>query len=200
MSHFSILREATLALREILFDALSNSADVDFGFSDATTDIILSAPGETLPATAKLSLYLYHIEPDPQMRNQPMLARGPDMLQRAPQAVRAFYLISPLLTEEDRNHLMLGRILQVMHDTPFLSQTPGGSVGTSFGAGSPELRLSMEQLRLDELSRIWHAMGSDYRLSVAYMMRSVIIDSAIDPRDAARVGTQQIVVRQGVGR
>lgn len=196
MSHFSILREATLALRSTLFSALSQTQDVNFAFGDVATDIILSPPGETIPQTAKLSIYLYHLETDPQMRNQPRLAQGRDALLRAPQAMRAFYLITPLLALEDQNHLMLGRILQVLHDTPFLSEISTGPLGTSMGGGSPELRLSLEQMRLEDISRIWHALGSDYRLSLAYMMRSVIIDSAVAPVDAARVTTSHMVLEQ----
>lgn len=196
MSQFSILREATLALRSILFSALSETQDVLFTFTTIGTDIILSPPGAAIPSTAKLSLYLYHLEPDPQMRNQPRLAQGTSGLLRAPQAMRAYFLITPLLQEEDQNHLMLGRILQVLHDQPFVSDLASGPLGTSFGGGSPELRLSLEQMRLEDISRIWSALGSDYRLSLAYMMRSIIIDSAVAPEDAARVGTSHVVLEQ----
>ncbi len=196
MSHFSILREATLEFRRTLFDALINDPDVNFGFTDIATDIILDAPNDSVPSTARLSLYLYHIEQDPQMNNQPMLSQGTTELLMAPQAVQAYYLLTPLLNLEDQNHLMLGRILQTLHDRPFLNELAGVPLGNSQGGGSVELRLSMEQIRLEDISRIWHAMGSDYRLSVAYMMRSLIIDSATDPRQAGRVETSHLVVEQ----
>ncbi len=196
MSHFSILRDATLEFRRTLFDALTNDPDVNFGFTDITTDIVLGAPNDSAPSSARLSLYMYHVELDPQMNNQPMLANGADELLMAPQAVRTFYLLTPLLNQEDQNHLMLGRILQTLHDRPFLNEIVGVPLGDSSGGGSSELRLSMEQIRLDDISRIWHAMGSDYRLSVAYMMRSLVIDSALDPRQSSRVQTSNVVVHQ----
>lgn len=196
MSHFSILREATLEFRRALFDALTNDPDVNFGFTDIATDIVLDAPNDTVPNTARLSLYLYHVELDPQMSNQPVLAQGTTELLMAPQAVRAYYLLTPLLNLEDQNHLVLGRILQTLHDRPFLNEVAGVPLGDSLGGGSPELRLSMEQMRLEDISRIWHAMGSDYRLSLAYMMRSITIDSATEPRQAGRVETSHLVVEQ----
>ncbi len=196
MSHFSILREATLEFRRALYDALNNDPDVNFGFTDIATDIVLDAPNRTVPDTARLSLYLYHVELDPQMRNQPMPAQGTNELLMAPQAVRTYYLLTPLLNLEDQNHLILGRILQTLHDRPFLNELAGVPLGDSLGGGSPELRLSMEQMRLEDISRIWHSMGADYRLSIAYMMRSIIIDSAIDPRQAGRVETKHLVVEQ----
>jgi hypothetical protein len=179
-----------------LFTALSAAPDVDFGMSDIGTDIILSAPGESVPSTARLSLYLYHLELDPQMRNQPRLARGVGELLDPPQALRAFYLITPLRDPEDQKHLMLGRILQALNDSPFIDTISTGPLDDSFGGGSPELRLSFEQLRLDELSRIWHALGSDYRLSVAFMMRTLIIDTGLDPRRAGRVETTHVAVSE----
>ena len=101
-----------------------------------------------------------------------MLSQGTTELLMAPKAVRAYYLLTPLLNHEDQNQLMLGLILQTLHDRPFLDEVSGNPLGQSMGGGSPELRVSMENMRLEDISRIWQAMGSDYRLSLAYMMRS----------------------------
>ena len=58
------------------------------------------------------------------------------------------------------------------------------------------IRLSFEQMTLENLARVWHAMGSDYRLSVAYLMRTVMIDSALDPRRAGRVEEAHFAVER----
>ena len=195
MSNFSIIRDAAQALREQLFGELTSVAGVDFGFSTITTDIVLSAPDSDVPNSARLSVYLYHVEPDPQLRNQPQLADGPDRLLRAPLALRCYFLITPLTDEEPTNHLILGRVMQALHDTPFIGEVAGAPIGDSFGGGSPELRLSIEPMTLEELSRVWYAMGRDYRLSVAYMMRTVIVDTALDPESTTRVGDTHVGVQ-----
>ena len=194
MSHFSIVRDASLALRDLLFGALNTVPDVDFGFSNVTTDIVLSAPDSDIPENARLSVYLYNIAPDPEMRNQRDLAVGPGGLIRPPLPLRLHYLITPLQGDEAQNQLVLGRVMQALHDTPFLGQVGGAPLDDSFGGGSPELRLSIVPMTLEELSRIWHAMGTDYRLSVTYMMRVAMIDTALDPRRAARVAEKHLVV------
>ena len=196
MSHVTILRDVSVALRSNIFRDLTGVPDVDFGFTNLATDIVLSAPDSDIPAAARLSIYLYHIESDPQLRNQPELAVGTTGLVRAPLALRLYYLLTPLLDDEEFNQLVLGRILQALHDRPFIDEVADGPLDDSRGGGSPKLRLSLEPMTLENLSRVWHAMGSDYRLSLAYLMRTVMIDSALAPRRASRVEEAHIAVEQ----
>jgi hypothetical protein len=192
----TILRDVSVALRSNIFRDLTGVPDVDFGFTNLATDIVLSAPDSDIPAAARLSIYLYHIESDPQLRNQPELAVGTTGLVRAPLALRLYYLLTPLLDDEEFNQLVLGRILQALHDRPFIDEVADGPLDDSRGGGSPKLRLSLEPMTLENLSRVWHAMGSDYRLSLAYLMRTVMIDSALAPRRASRVEEAHIAVEQ----
>jgi len=196
VSHVTILRDVSVALRSNIFRDLTDVPDVDFGFTNLATDIVLSAPDSDIPAAARLSIYLYHIESDPQLRNQPELAVGTTGLVRAPLALRLYYLLTPLLDDEEFNQLVLGRILQALHDRPFIDEVADGPLDDSRGGGSPKLRLSLEPMTLENLSRVWHAMGSDYRLSLAYLMRTVMIDSALAPRRASRVEEAHIAVEQ----
>jgi hypothetical protein len=194
LSHLSIIRDASLAFRGNLFRYLTTVPDVEFGFTDVATDIVLSAPDSDVPDGARLSLYLYLIELDPQLRNQPALPVGITGLVRAPLALRLYYLVTPLLEEEDLNQLVLGRILQALYDHPFIDRVADAPLGDSLGGGSRELRLSLEQMTLEDLARVWRALGSDYRLSVGYLMRTVMIDSALHPRQAGRVEESHIAV------
>jgi hypothetical protein len=196
VSHLTIIRDASRALRAGLFRDLTSVPDTDFGFTNLTSDIILSAPDSNIPAGARLSLYLYHIGPDPQLRNQPALAIGTSGLVPAPLALRLSYLVTPVHDDEEVNQAVLGRILQALHDRPFLDEVAGAPLDDSRGGGSPEFRLSLEPLPIDSIARIWHAMGSDYRLSVAYQMRTVMVDSALDPRRAGRVEEAHIAVER----
>jgi hypothetical protein len=194
VSRFSIIRDASVALRARVFEALGDSGDVDFGFTNIDTDIILSAPDSDIPENARLSVYLYHLMPDAQLRNQLPIRDGTDGLRRAPIALQQNYLITPLGNDEPENQLILGRIIQALHDSPFIDRIAGAPLDDSLGSGSPQFRLSIEPMSLEEISRIWYAMGSDYRLSVAYAMRSVMIDSALDPRRGPPVRESHILV------
>jgi hypothetical protein len=77
-----------------------------------------------------------------------------------------------------------------------ISVLAGQPVGDSHGGGSPELRLVMDMLPPDEIFRLWQALGARQRLSVAYQLRGVVVDSARAPLPAARVGEAHVLVGQ----
>jgi hypothetical protein len=187
LSHFSVVRDASLALRQLLFDAANSVSDVDFGIDNIATHILLDPPTDDIGDTALLSVYLYHIGPDANLRNQSQLPVGTSGLIKPPLALRLSYLITPLLSSEALNQMLLGRVMQALHDQPLITTLGGQPMGDSNGGGSPAIRVWMEPLALEELTRIWHALGTDYRLSLAYQLRVVLIDSAIPPRSADRV-------------
>jgi hypothetical protein len=187
MSNYGIIRDITLEMRRRIHAALDTATDADFGLSTPETDITLLAPGNNLANSPLLSLYLYHIEQDGHLRNQPRLATGANELRLPPLSLQLRYLITPLNDEEDQNHLLLGRILQRFHDEPVMQSIDGAPLDDSFGANSPELRLVLETLPLEQLAEVWHALDTGYRLSVAYLVRIVTIDSAQGVTDAKRV-------------
>ncbi len=187
MSSYGIIRDITQEMRRRIHAALVSAPDDDFGLSTPETDITLSAPDNDLTGSPRLSIYLYHIEQNGHLRNQPRLAAGPNGLRFPPLSVQFRYLITPLDDDEDQNHLMLGRILQHFHDEPVIASLNGTPFDDSFGANSPELRIAFETLTPDQLAQVWHALDAGYRLSIAYLVRIVTIDSAQGITDAKRV-------------
>lgn len=182
-----MVRDASLALRQLLFDAAKSVSDVDFGIDNQATHISLNPPNDDVGDEALLSVYLYHIGPDASLRNQPQLPVGTTGLIKPPLALRLSYLITPLLGSEALSQMLLGRVMQSLHDQPLITLLGGQPLGDSLGGGSPAIRIWMEPLALEELTRIWHALGTDYRLSLAYQLRVVLIDSALPQRAADRV-------------
>lgn len=194
-----MVRDASLALRSLLFVAANSVSDVDFGIDNETTHISLAPPTDDIGDEALLSVYLYHIAPDASLRNQPQLPVGTGGLIKPPLALRLGYLITPLLGTEALNQMLLGRVMQSLHDQPLITALSGVPLGDSNGGGSPAIRVWMEPLALEDLTRIWHALGTDYRLSLAYQLRVVLIDSATPPQAADRVMASHLSLeRKGV--
>ena len=187
MSSHSIIQDISRELRRRIHQALADTPDTDFGLSTPEQDISLSPPAPPSNTPPLLSVYLYHIEPDANLRNQPKLSSGPNALRFPPLALQLHYMITALNEDEDRNHLVLGRVLQHFHDEPFLGQIGNAPLGDSFGGASPEVRVTLENLTLEELSRVWTALQSGYQLSVAYRVQVVAVDSALPEVDARRV-------------
>ena len=194
MSHYAIIYDVTLELRRQIFAALEATPDANFPISNMEQDIVFDPPPEASASPPGLSIFLYHIEPDCHLRNQRHLVPGPDGVRYPPLALQLNYLITPLDIAQEQNHLVLGRILQHFHDNPMLNAINGSALDNSFGGNSPEMRVIIETLTLEELSRVWHALNATYQLSVAYQVRVVAVDSMLPESAAHRVTEMYSVV------
>ncbi len=195
MSNFDIIQRISTGLRHDLFEALRATPDVDFHLTAEERDISLLAPAVPSSGPPILSLYLYHIQPETYLRNQPVRSDGPT-LRFPPLAVELSYLITPQEDQAAQNQLVLGRVLQYFHDYPAVGDLNGIRLDDSFGAGSTEIRMMLETLNVDEISRVWTALQTPYQLSVAYKVRVVMIDSARGEIPAHRVLETQTVVEK----
>lgn len=192
MSNYTIIHDTTLELRRRIVQALVSAPDADLELTE--NQITLALPTNTQASSQRLSLFLYLVEPDANLRNQRPLASGENGQRFPPLALSLHYLLTPLDEEEQVNHLMLGRILQHFHDNPLCDTLNGAPLDNSFGANSPQLRIVLEALSMEQLAQIWGALNADYRLAIAYNVRIAAIDSDQGVTDAKRVRTAHTVV------
>jgi len=187
MSSHTILHDISRELRRRIHAALADTPGTDFDLTTEEGDIVLSPPPEPAAGAPLVSVYLYHAEPDAHLRNQPFLNVGADGLRYPPLALQLHYLITALDDQELTNQLVLGRILQHFHDRPVMRELAGVPLDNSFGGNSPEVRIMLEMLTLEEQSRVWQALRSGYQLSLAYKVQVVTVDSARSEVEARRV-------------
>jgi hypothetical protein len=126
-----------------------------------------------------LTLFLYEIVEDPFVKNRPALRTDTPptvTLRRAPMGLILRYLVTPWSNDRLTDQQMLGRALQVLHDNAILTSEwlRGGLVGTA-----EALKVSLNPISLEERTRIWHAVQQSYRVSVAYEVRVVNIESLV---------------------
>lgn len=124
-----------------------------------------------------LTVFLYEIVEDPSVRNRPPLrSETPPTvtLRRAPMPLILRYLITPWSNDRQTDQQMLGRAMQTLHDRATLSGPAlrGGLAGTV-----ESLHVTLSPLTLEERTRIWHAVHKPYRVSVAYEVRVVKLES-----------------------
>jgi hypothetical protein len=193
MSNFDIIQRISNGLRHNLYEALRATPDVDFRLSNEERDISLLAPAAPKSGPPFLSLYLYHIQPETYLRNQPVNSDGPT-LRHPPLAIELSYLVTPQEDQADQNQLILGRVMQYLYDYPFLNLLKGTRLDNSFGAGSPEVRLMLEPFTVEEITRVWTALQAPFQLSIAYKVRVVLIDSARGETPARRVHETETLV------
>lgn len=186
MSSFTIIRGLTRELRQRIFDSLADAADADIAL-DSIDRITLSPPREKMSGSPALSLYLLNVEPDPFLRNQRELPVGQTGLRQPPLVLQLRYLVTPLDDDEERNHLVLGRVLQHFASQPFLGSANGTAMGDSFGGASPQVRVTLEITPPDKLASMWMEFQTPLRLSVVYLVRAVAVDTEGDVTEARRV-------------
>ncbi len=138
--------------------------------------------GDQDPSVRLVSLFLYYIQVNPNLRNEEPIRKDDTKLLLPPLSLDLYYLITPYSFSEigDINKIeekwILGKVMQIFHD----NSTLYGSAlqGDSLAGTDEELKLLFSTASIEELARVWDAFQeAAYRLSVSYMVPAVQIDS-----------------------
>jgi hypothetical protein len=144
-----------------------------------------------------INLYLYSTVPSPAFRNgQPPRAGGGGA--ELPLALNLHYMLTAYGQDDNEliAQLMLGRAMLALHDNALLM--PADLADALGAAGVQEqierVRLTPHSLGFEEMSKLWMAYQTQYRLSSAYEASVVLIDSRKPSKIAPPVRTTSIVV------
>jgi hypothetical protein len=152
----------------------------------------------------RLNLFLYRITENEHLKNQESPGRGhPGTYGHPPLCLNLHYLLTAYGSTDDqgffnesRAHFVLGSAMRVLHDHAELTdrvvtvRTPSGEpVLDPALLEQPEpVRLTLEPLSLDDLTKVWTALTLPYRLSAAYDVRVARIESRRPRRVTRPVG------------
>ncbi len=75
-------------------------------------------------------------------------------------------------------------MLQTFHDHPRLRSV---DIQGNLGSTTVELSIRLEQVSLEEITRVWDALNRSYQLSVSYEVSVVNIRSEREPEDVSPV-------------
>jgi hypothetical protein len=172
-------------LQSLLQDHITNSPDPQL----SNVPIDLASPREMRDAAGPnntpngISLWLYRVARNGDVLNQPQVPVG-DELPRPPLPLDLFYLVAPITATPDNEQALLGRVLQVFSDHSILR---GSDLKDDLTGEPTELRVTLETLSLEELTRIWSALEESYQLSSSYHVQVVRIESGHEPLRASPV-------------
>lgn len=132
---------------------------------------------------ASLNVFLYGTAVNAGWRNQDPPRTRPGESATPPLALNLHYLVSAYgrddADQDAVSHRALAAAMSVLHDHPVFS--PGelaAALANSDVAGQAErLRITPLPLGTDELSKLWTAFQTNLRLSAAYEVTVVLIDS-----------------------
>jgi hypothetical protein len=136
-----------------------------------------------------LSVWLYRVVRDPERMNDPAERIAWDQIKSPPLPLRLHYLMTPITDEQvnvspETEQKILGKVLQAFHSRPLLR---GIDLKGEFEGTQTELRVRLEPMSLEEITRIWEALKGSYQLSVSYEVTLVNIDSSLEPEKATPV-------------
>lgn len=178
MSNHLVIAAVTATLRKVILDTLSPLVP---GI-DVTT-LPLDEVRQNNANGSQVNIYLYQTEVNAGWRNQDLPNRvRPGELGFPPLALNLFYLVTAYGQNNDevRAHGLLGGAMSALHDMPVLDPADLASVLTppdEPGEQIERVRITYEPLALDEISKIWSAFQTNYRISAAYQASVVLIDS-----------------------
>lgn len=159
------------------------------GFFGGGMVVSLATPQEMNEKPAEgLSVWLYRIIRDDQRLNDPPVRISPTELRAPPLPVRLHYLMTPVTNEQtgdpETEQLILGKVLQLFHSHPVLA---GADLQAEFAGTEVELRVRLEPLMLEEITRVWEALDGSYQLSVSYEVSVVNIMPELEPEQVSPV-------------
>jgi hypothetical protein len=136
----------------------------------------------------QLNLFLYQALPDAAWRNRDMPRQTkPNETGLPPLPLTLYYLLTAYSGDENDTsaHKLLGNAMGVLHDHPLLSAAEIKNA-TSAGSGLEDsdlheqlerVRITLQPLTFEEISKLWTTFQTHYRTSAAYQVSLVLIES-----------------------
>jgi hypothetical protein len=190
---YTALRATSQTLSKFLETRFQADSLLSGFFSGGGMVVSLNTPEEMTEKPAEgLSIWLYRIIRDDQRLNDPPVRLSPTELLPAPLPLRLHYLITPITSERfgapETEQIILGKVLQAFHSHSILR---GSDLQAEFSGTEVELRIRLEPLGLEEITRVWEALDGSYQLSVSYEVSVVNITPDLEPE---RVTPVEIVM------
>jgi hypothetical protein len=152
---------------------------LDTMLTDAGLDVTKDSPAElkgSAETYAKINLYLYEVIENPHTKNQQWVTTASDPNQQIypPLGLNLYYLLTPYATDAKSAHSVLGHAMRVFHDSSVIDKE---DLPAALRLTTEQLTVSLCNLKLDDLTRIWNSLQTPYRLSVAYEVKIVLVES-----------------------
>lgn len=178
MSSHEAIAAVTETLRVYLFDRLGGAA-----CTAKPPDVAREGTND------QLNLFLYHVARNGAWANMDLPSQAkPGEAGRPPLALDLSYLLTAYGSGDSdvEAHRTIGRAMRLLHDHPLLGREEIRQTSGNEPSGLHEqierIRITHEPLGGDELSRLWTSFQTGYRLSTAYKVAVVLIDSILPPR------------------
>jgi hypothetical protein len=192
MGAYTVLAEAGESLVNVLWQEIQSDPQVN-SLIDNENRISLDSPSDLQDNdSVQLSIYLYQITENASTKNQIPLQGDGAQVRKAPLALDLHYLVTPLVGTVTDQQIILGKVMQVLYDRAILQ---GADLTGSLASSGQEVRVILNPVPYEELTRLWQSMEMSYRLSVVYIVRVIMVDS-VDEQFVQPVVTKRSLFTQ----
>ncbi|MFD0636006.1 DUF4255 domain-containing protein [Catenulispora yoronensis] len=179
MSDENVIAAVTKTLSGLILGAL---ADIGGAGVDTKPPNELAAGG----ADKLVNLYLFQADVDGDLRNADRLDLAPGETGDQPFPLVLHYLLTPFVRRDPDSvaHKMLARAVRVLNDNPVLQRGELSAFAPDSNAAEQldRIRITWQPLGEKDIYSLWSAFQTPYRMSVAYEVRAVLIDSHRVPK------------------
>ncbi|MFI5458424.1 MAG: DUF4255 domain-containing protein [Isosphaerales bacterium] len=188
---------AIAAVTATLDAILGNGVHADPDLNDtALTTLPLDKARGTITSN-QLNLFLYQILPNAAWRNMdvPQLVK-PGETAIPPLALNLHYLMTAFGRENDTSqpfdHHLLGKAMSILYDHALLGpdEIKLAFPGSDLERQVERIRITLQPLSVEEISKLWTGFMTNYRLSVGYEISVALIDSTQPTRSPLPVLTR----------
>jgi hypothetical protein len=193
MSNALAIAAVTATLEAILGSGVHTDSDLN----DTTLTALPLDKARGSITTNQLNLFLYQVLPNAAWRNMdvpPLVKPGETAIP--PLALSLHYLITAYGRENDNtqpfDHHLLGKAMSVLNDHALLGpdEIKLAFPGSDLERQVERVRITLQALSIEEISKLWTGFATQYRLSVGYEVSVALIDSTQSTRTPLPVLTR----------
>lgn len=177
MSDYRVVGDVDETLRRLLWSQMQFDAEITSVLA-TEQQISLEPPfkivTDTNPNEDTLSLFLYRVAENADMKNRPLQRVGDGQLRQPPLSLNFYYLLTPITNLTENDHRLLSKAMQIFYDNAILK---GAQLEGSLRTNAEELRIILNPMTLEDLNHLWSSFMRPMRLSVCYEVKVIYIDS-----------------------
>lgn len=142
--------------------------------------VTILAPDEPGSGQRRVNLFLYKVQENPMLKNMDWQIKQneSDVLVPPPLSLNLFYLMTPYAVNDPQTgnanaHEILGDAMRVFYENPIV---PQAYLDEGLQDAREQIKIMLNTLDLEELSKVWATFTQPFRLSVLYEVSVVQLD------------------------
>jgi hypothetical protein len=205
MSGFDAMGGASATLKRLLEDRVDSPPGLHPALATIPVSLGIPPDEEDGGQKPRLNLFLYRVTRNAELANQEIPGRGAGgtAYGHPPMPLNLHYLLTaygstksgdvPPLVDESAAQFLLGSAMLVLHDHAIITDALETALGNqvldaSLQDAYEHLKLTLEPLTLEDVAKVWTALNRPYRLSAAYEVSVIQLESRLPRRHPQPVG------------